>query len=47
MILNQAAMSETAWRASVNKMRDVYKAPIAEADVTAIVTYLTGLKPVP
>ncbi len=47
MILNQPAMSETAWRASVNKMRDVFKAPIAEADVTAIVAYLTGLKPVP
>ena len=44
MVLNQPAMPKAAWEAEVAKMRNVYKAPVAEADVAAIVDYLTGLK---
>ena len=44
MVLNQPAMPKAAWEAEVAKMRNVYKAPVAEGDVGAIVDYLTGLK---
>ena len=43
MALNQPALSQNQWKAEVTKMREVYKAPIAEADVAAIVTYLTTM----
>lgn len=44
MILNQPAMAKAAWEAEVAKMRNVYKAPIAETEVPAIVDYLTAAK---
>jgi len=37
MVLNQSAMSRAAWETEVTKMRNVYKAPVAEGDVPAIV----------
>ena len=30
------------WRAEVAKMREVYKAPVADADVPSIVAYLAS-----
>lgn len=44
MILVQPRMPGTAWAAEVTKMRNVYKAPIDEKDVKAIVEYLTAVK---
>ncbi len=44
MVLNQPALPKAAWQAVVNKMIDVYKAPVAEADAAAIVDYLTRTK---
>jgi mono/diheme cytochrome c family protein len=44
MVLNQPALTKAAWEAEVNKMINVYKAPIAPADATAIVDYLTRTK---
>ncbi len=44
MILNQPAMTRAAWRAEVEKMRATYKAPVAAADVPAIVDYLVSIK---
>ena len=43
MALTQPALSADQWKATVTKMRDVYKAPIAEQDVPAIVAYLTAM----
>ena len=47
MILNQPALTQADWTGEVNKMIHVYKAPVDEADVPAIVTYLASLKPGP
>jgi cytochrome c553 len=44
MVLNQPALSKTAWEAEVHKMINVYKAPIADADVAPIVAYLVETK---
>ena len=44
MILNQPALSKASWDAEVHKMITVYKAPVAEADVAAIVNYLVEVK---
>ena len=44
MVLNQPALSKAAWEAVVKKMINVYKAPIAEADVPPIVAYLATTK---
>ena len=44
MVLNQPALSRTAWEAEVNKMRAVYKAPVAAEDVPVIVGYLAAVK---
>jgi mono/diheme cytochrome c family protein len=44
MVLNQPALTKAAWQAEVNKMIQVYKAPIAAADVNAIVDYLARTK---
>jgi cytochrome c5 len=43
MVLNQPHLSRADWQAEVEKMRNTYKAPIADADVPAIVDYLAGL----
>src|ERR1700692_2440447 len=40
MVLNQPALTKAAWQAEVNKMIQIYKAPVAAADATAIVDYL-------
>jgi hypothetical protein len=44
MILTQPAMTRAGWEAEVNKMRNVYKAPVEEKDVPAIVDYLNAIK---
>lgn len=43
MALTQPALSADQWKATVIKMREVYKAPIAEQDVPAILAYLTAM----
>jgi cytochrome c5 len=45
MVLTQPAMSRAAWQAKVDSMLHNYKAPVAEAEVPAIVDYLANLKP--
>ena len=47
MVLNQPALTRADWEGEVNKMRNVYKAPVAAEDVSAIVAYLAALKPGP
>lgn len=44
MILVQPRMPRANWEAEVAKMRNVYKAPIDDKDVPAIVDYLTAIK---
>jgi cytochrome c5 len=44
MVLTQPQLSRVDWQAEVDKMRKIYKAPIADADVPAIVDYLINLK---
>ena len=43
MMTNQPALKREQWEATVKKMREVYKAPVADADVAPIVDYLTGM----
>ena len=43
MILTQPHLSRSQWQAEVDKMRNVYKAPVAAADIPAIVGYLSAL----
>jgi hypothetical protein len=45
MVLNQPVLPKSVWQAEVTKMINVYKAPVAEADVAAIVDYLAHMKP--
>jgi cytochrome c553 len=44
MVLNQPALAEGSWQAEVQKMINVYKAPVAAEDVPAIVAYLVSTK---
>jgi mono/diheme cytochrome c family protein len=44
MVFNQPNMSKAGWEVEVNKMRNVYKAPIDQKDVAPIVEYLTAVK---
>jgi len=44
MVLNQPALSKSAWESEVRKMINAYKAPIDESDVPAIVDYLVKMK---
>lgn len=44
MVLTQPALPKAAWEAEVHKMINTYKAPIADADVAAIVSYLARTK---
>ena len=44
MVLNQPLLSPTVWGQEVGKMRSLYRAPVAEADVPAILAYLSTLK---
>lgn len=43
MIATQPALKPEQWAATVKKMREVYKAPIADADVPAILAYLDDM----
>ena len=43
MALSQPKLSADQWLAEVTKMREVYKAPVHEADVGVIVHYLIGM----
>ncbi|QYE33320.1 hypothetical protein KZX46_00485 (plasmid) [Polymorphobacter sp. PAMC 29334] len=43
MAFSQPPLSAAQWIDEVAKMRDVYKAPIAAADVPAIVAYLSAM----
>ncbi len=43
MVLTQPSLSRDDWQDEVNKMRNSYKAPVAQADVPAIVEYLVNL----
>ena len=43
MVLTQPPLAKADWEAEVGKMRKVYGAPVADADVPAIVAYLTAL----
>jgi hypothetical protein len=42
MVLTQPTLSRTEWQSEVDKMRNVYKAPVATEDVPAIVDYLAS-----
>jgi hypothetical protein len=44
MVLNQPTLPKVTWEAEIAKMRNVYKAPVADGDVAAIVEYLTAVK---
>jgi cytochrome c5 len=44
MVLTQPPLSRQTWEAEVAKMRNVFKAPIANEDVTPIVDYLSNLR---
>jgi len=43
MVLNQPALPAAAWQAEVEKMIHLYKAPVDEKDVPAIVAYLAHI----
>lgn len=44
MVLNQPALPKATWEAEVRKMINVYRAPIDDADVPAIVDYLASTR---
>ncbi len=44
MVLNQPDMTRDTWLAEVNKMKNVFKAPIPADDVAVIADYLTRIK---
>ena len=44
MVLNQPALTAAAWQAEAEKMIHVYKAPVDQKDVPAIVEYLARIK---
>jgi hypothetical protein len=44
MVLTQPPLSRQTWEAEVAKMRNAYKAPIANEDVNPIVDYLSKLR---
>jgi cytochrome c5 len=44
MVLTQPHLSRAEWQSEVDKMRNIYKAPIAAEDVVEIVDYLAGLR---
>jgi hypothetical protein len=47
MVMNQPALTRSAWQQEVEKMRGQYKAPVDAADVPAIVAYLAAHKGTP
>jgi hypothetical protein len=42
MVLDQPLLPRATWVAEVTKMRNVYKAPVSEADAALIVDYLAA-----
>ena len=42
MVLDQPLLPRATWTAEVTKMRNVYKAPITDADAALIVDYLAA-----
>lgn len=42
MVLDQPLLPRATWAAEVTKMRNVYKAPVSDADAALIVDYLTA-----
>jgi mono/diheme cytochrome c family protein len=42
MVLDQPLLPRATWTAEVTKMRNVYKAPISDADAALIVDYLSA-----
>jgi hypothetical protein len=44
MMMNQPTLPKAGWEAEVAKMSNVFKAPIADGDVPAIVEYLAATK---
>jgi hypothetical protein len=44
MVLNQASFPRATWQREVDKMRQVYKAPISDDEAASIVTYLSSTK---
>ena len=42
MVLTQPPLKPEQWTAIVEKMRDVYHAPVAENEVAPIAAYLSG-----
>ena len=47
MILNQPVLGAEKWKATVEKMRTAYHAPIAPADDPALIAALTALQSPP
>jgi len=43
-VLTQPSLSRSDWQAEVDKMRNIYRAPVAPEDVPPIVDYLAKLK---
>jgi cytochrome c5 len=43
MVLRQPALSESEWRATINKMRTAYGAPLPAGQVDALAVYLSKL----
>lgn len=43
MLITQPVLKPEQWAATVKKMREVYKAPVSEAEVPAILAYLNAL----
>jgi cytochrome c5 len=44
MVMNQPVLPRAAWEAEVNKMRNVFKAPVEASDVAVITDYLVSIK---
>jgi hypothetical protein len=44
MVLTQPALPKAVWAAEIDKMRNIYKAPIDAKDVDAILDYLDSIK---
>ena len=44
MVLTQPALPKAVWEAEVAKMRNVFKAPVSDGDVPAIIDYLVRIK---
>jgi hypothetical protein len=47
MVLDQPLFPRATWTAEVAKMRNVYKAPITDADAALIVDYLAATRAAP